>query len=452
MDFYLDFSRELEKSHSPEVTLQKMVERIKGVIEQAPARVALAEGTALLVAIHDYQNPRAIQTLPAFRGLKESVEMLLATLDANIDLEEHMRERAQHDEAPEERPQDGLFQRFLDFEHIEAWGKARWAAFTAQIDMAVDIATTSPMGLDSMFHLWAEIRDNFSRIPMENQEQALIAADRLVLAIREDMERAMDTMQDWYQFELIADLGDWDGENDPPERFAEEPPDADEATAFFTSEMQPRMDLSGWVNWNEENWAVFNQAVSDAQAAATVSPADPEPALRLFLGIRQNIETLPLHRRFDMGNTADDLMEAIKRGMAQDLFQVQKKCPYAPRPMPINQNADQSLVSVPDETRGRWKRGQVGRELVELNFDHIADWGLSQWAALKIEIDKLSVAAELTMDALGQPGQLLEDFRSHIKQVPAHYRGELVQMAARLEQAISGKAAEALAEIQQTGD
>lgn len=456
MDFYLDFMRELEKGHVPESTLGELVVQIKSVIEKAPVRVALAQGAALLAVIHDYQNPQAIQILPAFRDVKESVEMLLASLDADIDLEEHLWGEdgriSPHVGDPEEQPQEGLSQRFLAFEGIETWGKARWAAFVAQLDLAIDIAASAPTGLDSMFHLLAEIRDNFIRIPMENQEQALIAADRLVLAIREDMERAMDTMQDRYQFELIADLGDWNGEDDPPERFAEEPPDADETTAFFTSEIQPRIDLSGWADWSEEDWATFDQAVANAQAAAIAEPANPEPAIRLFLGIRQNVENLELHRRFNMGNVADDLLEAVKKGMAQDLFHVQEKCPCVPWPLPVAQDTKQSLAPVPDGTKGHWKKGRLGRELVELNFDQIANWSLSQWAGLKIEVDKLTAATEMSADALGQPGQLLEDIRAHIQQIPPHYRGEVDQMATKLEQAISGKVAEALAKIQQVGD
>lgn len=456
MDFYLDFSRELEKSHSPEVTLQKMVERIKGVIEQEPARVALAKGTALLSVIHDYQNPQAIQILPTFRDIKESIELLLSALDADIDLEEHLwkeRSGGQYNEGPEDQPQE--VRRFLDFDGIETWGKARWVAFVAQVDMVTDIAATSPTGVESMAHLLTEIRNSFGRIPVEAQEQALIAADKLALAIREDMERTMDTLQDKHQITLISesmDVGDWYGEDNSVEGFTVEASGADESAAFFTSELQPYLDLSGWGNWGEKDWAIFDQAIAEAQVAATTEPADPEPAMQLFLGVRQNIEALPLHRRFSMGNTADDLMEAVKKGMAQDLFQLQKKYPYAPRSVPIAQDGYQPTPkhNVPPTSNGSdrcWKKGKIGRETVELNFDQIADWGLSQWAALKIEIDKLSAAAELTMDALGQPGQLLEDFRSHIKQVPAHYRGELVQMAARLEQVISGKVSETLSEI-----
>lgn len=456
MDFYLDFARELEKSHSPEVTLQEMVERIKGAIEQASARVALAEGTALLAAIHDYQNPQAIQTLSAFRDIKEGVELLLAALDADIDLEEHMweeRSGAQYDECPEDQPQESLSRRFLDFEHVETWGKARWTAFTAQIDTVIDIATTSPTGLDSMSHLLIEIKSAFGRMSVDSQEQALIAADRLVLAIREGMERAMDTMQDRYQFGLIADLGDWDGEDDPPERFAEEPPDVDEATAFFTSELQPYLDLSGWGNWGEEDWAVFDQAIANAQAAAVAEPADTAPAMHLFLEIRQNIETLTLHRRFAIGNLADDLMEAIKQGMAQDLFRIQKKCPAVPvpiGPVPSKSQAQQDPPPATDGGRGHWKRGKVGRETVELNFDQIADWGLSEWAGLKIEADKLMAAAELTTEILGPPGQMLEDIRAHVEHIPPLYKKEVAQMAVKLERAISGKVSETLSEILQS--
>lgn len=89
---------------------------------------------------------------------------------------------------------------------------------------------------------------------------------------------------------------------------------------------------------------------------------------------------------------------------------------------------------------------------MELNFDQIANWSLSQWAGLKIEVDKLTAATEMSADALGQPGQLLEDIRAHIQQIPPHYRGEVDQMAARLEQAISGRAMETLTEIQQVDD
>lgn len=459
MDFYLDCMRELEKSHDPETTLRELTEQAKDIIEQAPVRVALAKGAALLAAVHDYPNPQAIQILPAFRDIKESVKMLLASLDADLNLEDHLwceeserRSSPQRIDNPESEPWEGLSKYFLDFEHVESWGKARWTAFVAQINMIVDAAATSSTGLDSMSHLLSKIRDNFDRIPVEAQGQALIVVGKLVLAIREDMERATDTMQEKYQIELMTDMGDWDGEDDPPERFAEEPLDADETRALFTSETQPRMDLSGWANWSEEDWSTFNQAASDAQATATAEPADPEPALRLFLGIRQNIEALSLNRRFSMGNTADDLAEAIKRGMAQDLFQIQKKCPYTPRPISMNKNGGQPPAPASDGNNRRWKKGRVGRELVELNFDHIADWELSQWAALKIEIDKLSAAAELTTSALGQPGQLLEDIRAHMEQVPSLCKKEVAQMAIKLEQAISGRVVETLKEIQQSGD
>lgn len=460
MDFYLNFARELEKSHAPETTLREMTERIKGIIEQAPVQVALVESAALLAVIHDYQNPKAIQTLPMFRDITESVELLLAALDADIDLEEHMWEEhsgPQYDEGPEDQPQESLSRHFLDFEHVETWGKARWAGFITQLDSAIDIAATSPTGLDSMSHLLSNIRNNFGKIPVDSQEQALLSTDKLVLAIREEMERMMADMQDRHQFELIADLGDWDGEDDPPERFSEEPPDADEATAFFISEIQPRMDLSGWANWSGEDWVTFDQAVADAQAAAIAEPADPEPAMQLFLGIRQNIETLAIHRRFSMGNTADDLMEAIKRGMAQDLFQVQKKCPYAPMPKPIGQDTNQSLsqcstAPASDSGGRRWKKGKIGRETVELNFDHLDEWSLSQWAALKIHVDKLTAAAGMTTDALGQLGQLLEDIRAHMEQVPPHYKEEVAQMAAKLEQAITGRVSTTLGEIQRLGE
>lgn len=350
---------------------------------------------------------------------------------------------------------------FLDFDYIESWGKARWAAFTAQIDMAIDIAATSPLGLDSMSRSLSKIRGNFDRIPADAQEQALVAADKLVLAIRDEMERAMNTMQDKHQIILISecvDADDWDSENDATEGFIVGPPDVDESAASLISELQPYLDLSGWRNWGESDWAIFAQAVTDAQASAIASPADSAPAIHLFLSIRQDIETLERHRRFAMGNTADDLIEAVKKGMAQDLSQIQKKCPYAPRPMPIassefpNKDADQlspeSVASPVSDGSGRgWKRGQIGREMVELNFDRLDKWNLSQWAALKIHSDKLTAAVELTSDALGQPGQLLEDIRAHIQKIPQHYIDDVTQMVTQLVQAIGGRTSETLAEI-----
>lgn len=459
MDFYLDFMRTLEKSPDPEATLRELTEMVKGVIEQAPARVALAEGAALLAVIHDYQNPQAIQTLPAFHSLKESVELLLAALDADLDLEEHLwgeesecRSSPQRIDNPESELWEGLSKYFLDFEHIESWGKARWAAFVAQANMVVDAAATSSTGLDSMSHLLSKIRNNFDRIPVESQKQALIVVGKLVLAIRENMERAMDTMHEKYQIELITDMGDWDGENDPADGFIMETPGTDEFATSYTSEILPHLDLSGWANWSEEDWAIFDQAVSDALEAAIAEPADPAPAMYLFIGIRQNIETLALHRRFSMGNTADNLMEAIKKGMAQDLFQVQQKCPYLPMPRPIDRDADRPLpqcdaAPASDGNDRRWKRGKIGRETVELDFDHLDEWNLSQWAALKIHADKLTAAAELTTGALGQPGQLLEDIRAHLQQVPQHYKDDVSQMVTQLVQAINGRASETLTEI-----
>lgn len=93
MDFYLDFMHTLEKSPDPEATLRELTEMVKVVMEQAPARVALVEGAALLAAIHDYPNPKAVRTLPTFRDITESVEVLLAALDADMDLEEHIWEQ-----------------------------------------------------------------------------------------------------------------------------------------------------------------------------------------------------------------------------------------------------------------------------------------------------------------------------------------------------------------------
>lgn len=356
---------------------------------------------------------------------------------------------------------EGLSKYFLDFQGIEGWGKARWAAFTAQIDTMIDIAATDPAGVDSMAHLLTEIRANFDRIPTESQEQALVAADRLVLAIRENMESLMDTLQDKRQINLISEsmgMDDWDGENDLPDGFFDGPPDADESIAFFTSELHPKLDLSGWRCWGEEDWSIFEQAVADAQAAATAEPADAAPAMHLFLEIRQNIETLELPRRFSMGNTADDLMEAVKQGMAQDLFQIQTKCPYVPRPVPIepSEAPNRDAVQLPpeyaatptsDDSDRRWKKGRVGRELVELNFDHLGEWSLSQWAAFKIHADKMTAAAELTTDALGQPGQLLEDIRAHIGEIPQHYIDDVTQMVTQLVQVINGRTSDALAEI-----
>lgn len=352
---------------------------------------------------------------------------------------------------------EGLSKFFLDFEHIESWGRARWVAFMAHIDMAIDIASTDPAGVDSMARLLTEIRDNFDRIPMDSQKQARAAADRLALAIRDQTENIMDTLQDKHQIDLISECVDgneWTSKNDLTEGFIVEPPNVDESAASLISEPQLYLDLSGWGNWSVEDWVIFDQAVADAQTAAIASPADPMPAIHLFLSIRQNIEALERHRRFSMGNTADDLLEAVKKGMAQDLFQIQQKCPYAPRPIPMGQDTNQlssqhKAFPVSDGTSGRWKRGQVGRETVELNFDHLDNWNLSQWAAFKIQMDKMTAAAETTMDALGQPGQLLEDIRAHVHQIPQHYMEDVSQMVSRLVQAICGKTSETLAEILQ---
>lgn len=358
---------------------------------------------------------------------------------------------------------EGLSKHFLHFQGIESWGKARWAAFTAQIDRAINIAATDPAGVDSMAHLLSNIRDNFDKIPVGSQEQALVAADKLVLSIRENMESIMDALQDKRQIALISeciDADDWDCENDATEGFIVKAPDVNESVASLISEQQSYLDLSGWGCWGEEDWSIFDQAIADARAAAIASPADPMPAMHLFGGIRQNIETLERHRRFDMGNTADDLLEAIKKGMAQDLFQIQKKCPYSPRPMPIMSSESQSRDAVqlspeytvaptPDNSDRRWKKGRVGRELVALDFDRLDEWKLSQWAALKIHSDKLTAAAEMTTDALGQPGQLLEDLRAHVQQIPPHYKEDASQIASQLVQAISGRISEALAEILQ---
>lgn len=450
MDHYLEFLRELDRSHDSESTLQALINRVKNTIEKAPTRVAVAEGAALLAAIHDYSNPQSIEVLPAFREIKRSIEFLLAALDADLELDANLWGEDDGVAPHEDGPEEGLSRRFLDFENIGGWGKDRWDAFVASFDSIADIATTSPAGLDSMAHFLTRLNAVFCEIPLDSQEKALTVADRLVLIVREKTETMMANMQDRHQMELIGNLDGWD---DPPEGACDGPPYEEEADVIPSFENHPGLNFSGWATWNEEDWAIFEQAVSDAQAAATASPADPKPALQMFLGIRQNIETLALHRRFSMGNIADNLMEAIKRGMAQDLFRIQKKCPAVPVPMgsaPSKFQPQQDPTPTADGGRGRWKRGKVGRETVELDFDQIGKWNLSQWAGLKIEVDKLTAAAELTTGILGSPGQMLEDIRAHIQQVPQHYQGEVVQMAAKLERAIGGRVAEALAEIQRT--
>ena len=450
MDYYLEFLRELDRSHDPESTLQALINRVKNTIEKASTRVAVAEGAALLAAIHDYSNPQAIEVLPAFREIKGSIEFLLAALDADLELDANLWGEEDGVAPHEDDPEEGLSRRFLDFENIGGWGKDRWDAFVTNFDSIADITATSPAGLDSMSHFLTQLHAVFGKISLDSQETALTVADRLILAIREKTEEMMANMQDRHQMELVGNLNGWD---DPPEAACGGPSYEEEADAALSSENHPGLDVSGWKGWGEDEWAAFDRAISDAKSAAVVEPADTAPAMHLFLEIRQNIETLPLNRRFLMGNIADDLQEAIQKGMSQDLFRIQQKCPAVPVPMdpaPSKFQPQQDPTPAADGGRGRWKRGKVGRETVELDFDHIGKWNLSQWAGLKIEVDKLSAAAELTMDALGQPGQLLEDIRAHVGQVPEHYREEIIRMATKLERAIGGRAAEALAEIRKT--
>lgn len=448
MDFYLEFLRELDRSHDPEATLKALIQRVKGTIEKAPARVALAEGAALLAAVHDYFNPQAIEVLPAFRETKGSIEFLLAALDADLELDVNLWGEENGVAPHEDGPEEGLSRRFLHFENIGGWGKDRWDAFVANFDSIVDIAATSPAGLDSMSHFLTRLNAVFCEIPLDSQEKALTVADRLVLIVQEKTETMMANMQDRHQMELIGNLDSWD---DPPEGACDGPPYEEEADAIPSFENHPGLDVSDWKDWGEDEWAAFDRAISDAKSAAVAEPSDTAPAMHLFRQIRENIETLAMHRKFTMGNVADDLQEAIQKGMSQDLFRIQQKCPAVPvpvGPVPSKFQLQQSDAPTSDGGRGRWKRGKVGRETVELDFDQIGKWNLSQWAGLKIEVDKLTAAAELTTEILGPPGQMLEDIRAHIQQVPQHYQGEVVQMAAKLERAIGGRVAEALAEIQ----
>lgn len=453
MDFYLEFLRELNRSTDPESTLQTLIQRVKATIEKAPTRVALAEGAALLAVIHDYSNPKAIQILSAFRDLQESFELLLSALDTDLALEEDLwaeRRGGYPSNGSDSEPQEGLSRRFLDFENIGGWGKDRWDAFVTNFDSIADIAATSPAGLDSMSHFLSNLHAVFGKIPLDSQETALTVADRLVLIVREKTETMMANMQDRHQMELIGNLDGWD---DLPEGACDGPPYEEEADVILSSENHPGLDVSGWKDWGEKEWAIFDKAVIDAKVAAVAEPSDTAPAMYLFLQIRENIETLALHRKFTMGNIADDLQEAIQKGMSQDLFRIQQKCPAVPvpvGPVPSKSQLQQSAAPTSDRGRGAVEERQGRARDCGTGFDQIGKWNLSQWAGLKIEVDKLTAAAELTTGILGSPGQMLEDIRAHIQQVPQHYQGEVVQMAAKLERAIGGRVAEALAEIQLT--
>lgn len=466
MDFYQYYLRRMETQPNKKLAIQSCKDMVVTLFENGPTSWSIESGAAFLAALHEVKAP-GVDILPIYNAVEEALFAEVQGIRLDLEAEQEMAIHnagcssvTQHIDGPDNESEEGLSKYFLDFEHIETWGAARWAAFMAQIDTVVDVAATDLAGLDSIAHLLTEIRANFDRIPVDTQEQALIAADKLVLAVRENMESLMDSLQDKRQTNLSEsmEMDDWDGENNPAEDFIMEPPDGNESATPFTSELLPNLDLSGWGNWSEGDWMVFDQAVADAQVAATAKPSDPAPALHLFLGIRQNIETLERHRRFAMGNTADDLMEVIKKGMAQDLFQIQKKCPYSPRPMPIetSESPSRDVVQLPpeyaatptsDDSDRRWKKGRVGRELVELNFDHLDKWNLSQWAAFKIQMDKMTAAAEASTDALGQSGQLLEDIRAHIGEIPQHYIDDVTQMVTQLVQTISGRTSETLTEI-----
>lgn len=108
----------------------------------------------------------------------------------------------------------------------------------------------------------------------------------------------------------------------------------------------------------------LRKLVAAASAKATSTPADIFPAVQLFISIRDNISDVPLQNRFRTGNLADDLSEAIKKGLSKDLFEIQRQCPAVPYPVAEDAEPEQ------EEVAATWSYP---------DFENWANWGTSDW-------------------------------------------------------------------------
>lgn len=187
--------------------------------------------------------------------------------------------------------------------------------------------------------------------------------------------------------------------------------------------MQKELNFRTWKNWTKSDWEDFDYTVAEAKAAATAIPSDPLPAATLFLEIRDNIRTLPVERRFSMGNTADDLTQAIQKGLSGDLFAIQKNCPYIPRrvetsPPPLKAYSDKNIGRQPHE------------EYVELDFEHWEHWGAERWKAFTSEVHgtlKTPSPAHLALI-----WQMIQAINKNIDRLPEQRQREALKLAEEL--------------------
>jgi len=79
-----------------------------------------------------------------------------------------------------------------------SWDESAWESFI----QTISIIAVSPG------HTWKylmAVNENFKEFSLKCQRKALVAVDRLILAVREDMEQIMATMQDVYQDAYAAE-------------------------------------------------------------------------------------------------------------------------------------------------------------------------------------------------------------------------------------------------------
>lgn len=81
---------------------------------------------------------------------------------------------------------------------IVNWDESAWESFIP----TVDAIAASP---DNSWKLLMLINESFGALSLGCQRKALVAADRLILQIREGMEQIMSTLQDTYQDAYIPE-------------------------------------------------------------------------------------------------------------------------------------------------------------------------------------------------------------------------------------------------------
>lgn len=94
---------------------------------------------------------------------------------------------------------------------MTGWNEPDWAAFI----QAIGIMTVNP---DHSWKLLMAVNESFGAFSPECQKAALIAVDRLILQIREDMEQIMAKLQDTYQdaniSEDLLEINSYEGGNE----------------------------------------------------------------------------------------------------------------------------------------------------------------------------------------------------------------------------------------------